>query len=103
MKGWALQAERLSVGSLWPDKLESPFLICCGPFAKMQRVILNLDKPQRTVVSGKVMGLANLAYAGLVIGQLIDGDFDVGIAVFGLVMLAGGYGTALIVLKAGEQ
>ena len=35
------------------------------------------------------MELANLAYAGLVIGQLIDGDFDVGIAVFGLVMLAG--------------
>ncbi len=49
------------------------------------------------------MELANLAYAGLVIGQLIDGDFDVGIAVFGLVMLAGGYGAALIVLKGGEQ
>ena len=69
----------------------------------MQRVILNLDKPQRAFVSGKVMELANLAYAGLVIGQLIDGDFDVGIAVFGLVMLAGGYGAALIVLNGGEQ
>ena len=48
------------------------------------------------------MELANLAYAGLVIGQLIDDDFDVGIAVFGLVMLAGGYAGALIILKGGE-
>ena len=68
----------------------------------MQRVILNLDKPQRTVVSGKVMELANLAYAGLVIGQLIDGDFDVGIAVFGLVMLAGLRHRAYV-LKGDEQ
>ncbi len=48
------------------------------------------------------MELANLAYAGLVIGQLVDGDFDMGIAVFGFVMLAGGYAGALIIMKGGE-
>lgn len=66
-------------------------------------MLFSFDASQRRVIADKVMELANLAFAGLVIGQVVTTGFDLVIALGGLLMLIAGYLAAFIILKGGGK
>lgn len=60
---------------------------------------------QRGRFAEKIMELGNLVFVGLVIGQVVPGTgaFRLGMAITGIVDLAGAYLVAYYIMKGGAQ
>ena len=66
-------------------------------------MLFNFDRDQRNVIAEKVMELANLAVAALVIGQILSMQVSFRAAGLGLVMFLVGYVVAFVVMRGGGR
>jgi hypothetical protein len=66
-------------------------------------MLVRLDRERRKVLGEKMMELANLAYAGLVLGQLLADRFDALAAFLGAILFLALYATAITIMGGGES
>ena len=66
-------------------------------------MVFNFDRDQRNLIAEKVMELANLAVAALVIGQILSMQVSFRAAGLGLVMFLVGYTVAFVVIRGGGR
>ena len=61
-----------------------------------------MNAKQRQLLASKMMDLANLGYASLVIGQILADSFEASIAFLGIALFAILYITSIKVLQGGR-
>ncbi len=70
-------------------------------YAMLLKMGFYFGKDQRKIIAEKVMELGNLAFAGLVISQMLVGIFDFQIASIGLIMFLSAYLGAFYMMRGG--